>query len=381
MATKRIRGDRWEFTIKRKNILDRPFSISFDTEAEGIAVCARMEQELDAGIIPPEIRDRATANKDKVETILQAVRRYELAMSVPDSERLLLDTVVGQIGHIRLERVTYPWVEAWITDLKREQVLAPTTIRHYVGALGRCLDYHVRRETIERNPIRLLPKKFASYNDADRLAVQAKGESARYDVTRDRRLDELEEPRIRAVLSGSPMPGISVRPVLVDNRAALTLVFELALETSMRMREIYTLTRAQVNLAKRTVYLERTKNGSSRQVPLSSVALAKFKSYFASFVRPLSPSELLFPWWSGNHENKELRSVSSDLSKQFAKVFEAAGCPDLHFHDLRHEAICRLFERTTLQPMMIARISGHSSPKLLQRYLSLRGSDLAEHLW
>jgi hypothetical protein len=45
------------------------------------------------------------------------------------------------------------------------------------------------------------------------------------------------------------------------------------------MREIYT--RAQVNLAKRTVYLERTKNGSSRQVPLSSVALAKFKSYFA----------------------------------------------------------------------------------------------------
>ena len=174
MATKRIRGDRWEFTIKRKKILGRPFSISFNTEAEGIAVCVLIEQQLDAGIIPPEIRDRATANKDKVETLLQAVRRYELAMAVPDSDRLLLDTVVGQIGHIRLERVTYPWVEAWITDLKREQVLAPTTIRHYVGALGRCLDYHVRRETIERNPIRLLPKKFASYNDADRQAVQVR---------------------------------------------------------------------------------------------------------------------------------------------------------------------------------------------------------------
>jgi hypothetical protein len=77
---------------------------------------------------------------------------------------------------------------------------------------------------------------------------------------------------------------------------------------------------------------------------------------------------MLFPWWS----------VSSDLFKQFAKVFEVAGCTDLHFHDLRHEAIYHLFERTTLQPMMIARISGHSTPKLLQRYLSLRGSDLAE---
>lgn len=66
-------------------MLDRPFSISSDTGAEGIAVCARIEQQMDAGLIPPEIRDRATATTDYVETILQTARRYELAMTVSDS--------------------------------------------------------------------------------------------------------------------------------------------------------------------------------------------------------------------------------------------------------------------------------------------------------
>nr|WP_314571085.1 hypothetical protein [uncultured Pseudomonas sp.] len=61
MATKRTRGNRWEFTVKRKHLLDRTFSISFNNEAIAIAVCARIEQQLDAGFIPPEIRNRATA--------------------------------------------------------------------------------------------------------------------------------------------------------------------------------------------------------------------------------------------------------------------------------------------------------------------------------
>lgn len=41
----------------------------------------------------------------------------------------------------------------------------------------------------------------------------------------------------------------------------------------MRLREIYTITPDQVSLARRTVYLDRTKNGDSRQVPLSTVAV------------------------------------------------------------------------------------------------------------
>lgn len=44
---------------------------------------------------------------------------------------------------------------------------------------------------------------------------------------------------------------------------------------------------------------------------------------------------------------------------------------DLHFHDLRHEAVSRLFELGTLDMMEVAAISGHKSLSMLKRYTHL----------
>lgn len=80
-------------------------------------------------------------------------------------------------------------------------------------------------------------------------------------------------------------------------------------------------------------------------------------------------------------KRKVLERVTVRLSGQFGRFFDAAGCPDLVFHDLRHEATSRLYERTTLSDIQIAKITGHSDPKVLMWYANLRGSDLAERLW
>ncbi|MGS0893435.1 hypothetical protein ACVBGC_12960 [Burkholderia stagnalis] len=48
---------------------------------------------------------------------------------------------------------------------------------------------------------------------------------------------------------------------------------------------------------------------------------------------------------------------------------------------MRHEATSRLYERTTLSDIQIAKITGHTDPKVLMRYANLRGSDLAARLW
>ena len=80
-------------------------------------------------------------------------------------------------------------------------------------------------------------------------------------------------------------------------------------------------------------------------------------------------------------EFKHYKATSNYLSKLFADVFEAAGCPDLHFHDLRHEATSRLFERTNLAAEKIMKITGHRDHRMFMRYLKLRESDLAKDLW
>ena len=56
-----------------------------------------------------------------------------------------------------------------------------------------------------------------------------------------------------------------------------------------------------------------------------------------------------------------------------------AGCPDLHFHDLRHEAVTRLFERG-LNIAEVSAISGHKELKMLQRYTHLRATELVHRL-
>jgi integrase len=52
------------------------------------------------------------------------------------------------------------------------------------------------------------------------------------------------------------------------------------------------------------------------------------------------------------------------------------GIEDLHFHDLRHEAISRLFEADWDIPM-VAAVSGHIDWKMLQRYTHLRPTFIA----
>ena len=69
------------------------------------------------------------------------------------------------------------------------------------------------------------------------------------------------------------------RPFDLPHQKALNCLFELALETAMRLREMYTLDSAQVAIKDRTIFLDKTKNGDKRQVPLSSVAVATLKHY------------------------------------------------------------------------------------------------------
>ncbi|MGB5614379.1 MAG: tyrosine-type recombinase/integrase [Sedimenticolaceae bacterium] len=56
-----------------------------------------------------------------------------------------------------------------------------------------------------------------------------------------------------------------------------------------------------------------------------------------------------------------------------------AGIEDLRFHDLRHEATTRLFEKG-LNIMEVASITGHKDLHMLRRYTHLKAEDLARKL-
>ncbi len=199
---------------------------------------------------------------------------------------------------------------------------------------------------------------------------------ARVDVERDRRLAPEEEASIDEVLA-KKKGGLELQ-----YQAACIFIFKLALDSAMRMREMYTIERAQFDVRRKTCFLDKTKNGDKRQVPLWPAALEAYGDYVRAVEGGRSgmvtfhfAGGRLFPWWSG--DPGDLKATTAMVSAQFARVFAAAGCPDLTFHDLRHEATSRLFERTDLSDMEIRKVTGHRDTRSLARYANLRGSDLA----
>lgn len=373
MATKRQRLGKWHYRIRHSELLEKPLYLSFDDEAEGDEYVRRVEALLARGILPKELG----MQREKSVRLRDSVRRYLDAQHVAADDHKVLRIVLERLPiDFALVSITFTWATAWVTSMKREQNLAPSTLRKHTGALSRCLDWLAAEGSMPFNPLRSLAKGYATYTPADVAALKRTEGVAKTDTERDRRLEPEEEKAIRLILAGEK-PKDRQRALELRHPEALRLLFDMALESAMRMREMFTLTVNQVDLKKQTIFLEKTKNGSKRQVPLTTVLQGLLVPYLKGMPRDAQ----LFPWWDGEPTKKSLERTTSLLSRQFARIFSAAGCGEVHFHDLRHEATSRLFERTSLSDLEIAKISGHRSMAMLQRYANLRGSTLAGRLW
>ena len=74
------------------------------------------------------------------------------------------------------------------------------------------------------------------------------------------------------------------------------------------------------------------------------------------------------------HTDDRIFPFSADaISASFTRACQLLGIDDLHFHDLRHEGISRLFEMGRTIPQ-VAAVSGHRSWSSLKRYTHLRQS-------
>ncbi len=170
---------------------------------------------------------------------------------------------------------------------------------------------------------------------------------------RNRRLVDDEEERLLNACRESRSTG------LLD-------VVILALETAMRQSEILGIKWPNVDLNKRVVYLPETKNGTTRDVPLSPRAIEILAQ--RNKIRRIATDKVFFEW-----------KDASSFKHTWIRAVLAAGIEDLHFHDLRHEATSRFFEKG-LNIMEVAAITGHKDLKMLKRYTHLKAEDLARKL-
>lgn len=369
MATKRERNGKFQYIVKNKKLLPKPITLTFESEADGDAYIAELESLLSQGIVPIEFQ-----SGDKAKKLHELINEYIRTVAITDDRRQLLELAKKRIQNVELSTITYRWAESWVTEMKRVRKLVPGTITKHVGALSGCLDWAVNHQYLALNPLKNLPKGYSTYSPED---VKVAGEYIENNE-RDRRFEPGEEDQILKVIEGTYKPEHRQRALKPEPALAYRTFFLLALETAMRMRELYTLEVSQVKFDKKTIFLEKTKNGDKRQVPMTTVTLDLLQDYINS--RELD--KYLFPeFFDGKYTQQALRRNTSRNSRQWARVFDHAGCPDFNFHDIRHEATSRFYEHTRLSDLLIAKITGHKTLSMLKRYANLRGSDLADELW
>jgi integrase len=178
---------------------------------------------------------------------------------------------------------------------------------------------------------------------------------------RNRRLTEEEEKRLLTAVDQHSNP-------------MLRWIVRVALTTGMRASEILTLRRPQVDLQRRVVRLLETKNTSPRTVPLSAAATAIFSEALNHPVRPIDTDLIFFgePGRDGKRRPYQFNPVWLNIKRDLKLA-------DVHFHDLRHEAVSRFVE-AGFSDQEVSAISGHKSMQMLKRYTHLRAEDLVEKL-
>ncbi|MDE2465878.1 MAG: site-specific integrase [Alphaproteobacteria bacterium] len=367
MATIQRRGaHQWRAQVRRLGWPKQ--SKTFDTKGEAEAWAALVESEMNRGVW----LDRSEAESTILRELLD---RYER------------EVVPGKRGSVQECSVLATWRDtplavrtvatirgADVAVLRDEwlKTYAPATVLRRLAVLSHVFNVARKEWGMESlaNPVELVRKP--SPNNARTRRIVTAPPAANH--RRGRMQDELA-----LVVEASESPML---PALVT----------LAVETAMRRGEIAALRWEHIDLERRVAHLPETKNGNSRDVPLSPAAVAALAALLPESPakrrkKPVVPAELRGRVFAMRPDGI---TQAFDRAQHRARAAYEAKCRresasidpdflnDLRFHDLRHEATSRLAGKFQLHEL--AKITGHRDTRMLLRYYHPDAADLAKRL-
>lgn len=232
-------------------------------------------------------------------------------------------------------------------DGDKERTYSAGSVRKYFYALKKVMEFHASKNNYQ------LPANLFAKNQQFKIP-------GGWDGQRERRLHDGEEQKILD----------SIKKNYVDIEV-MTTIFQFALETAMRAQEIMKARWKDWNESGRTLFVpkEHVKTKKFRQVPLSKKAMALLQEH-RQRRKGAKGEDRIFD---------EIPDASM-LSKKWRRVCVRAEIRDLRFHDLRHEATSRLFEKGKLHYLEIGEITGHTNLETLNRYNNIIPSRLVDKM-
>lgn len=317
MATIRQRGGKWQVQVRRSGRppLSKTFTIKHDAE--------RWARGVEIGIERGQIQHAASGRT----TVAEVVQRYErdILPLLRSRAATHLKPILRALGSIAAGQLSNQDLAAY-RDARLKCVSAQT-VKHELGLLNRALKHALQECGV------------AFPNGIPRVR------NPKLPPGRQRRLRDGEEARLLSALDATVAHGAMV----------------LALETGLRRGELAAMRTEHLRLTERLLDVPRTKTDRPRTIPLSTRAVQTLRTL------PVRRDGLVLG----------LRPDS--ITQAFNRACRRAEINDLRFHDLRHEATSRLFEKG-LGIMEVALVTGHETLSMLKRYTHLRPESLVERL-
>jgi len=325
MATIRKRGSKWQVQIRRTGFpaVTKPFRVRKDAE-----VWARQtEVQADRSELPSntKILQRLTLG--------QLVERYR-------------DTVSIKKRGYEVERIV---LTAFLRHPICRKPLALLSTEHFAAYRDERLGT-IKANTLKRE-LSPLQNMFEVARDEWGLPLTENPLSKlRLNIPSQRRERRLQEGELERLTSAAQ----SCRNSLI------VPIVLLAVATGMRRGEILRLRWENVDRGRRSLLITHAKNGYARTLPLTIDAAEILDTV------PIT-DDRLFP------------ITANAFRLAWDRLRVRAGIKDLHFHDLRHEAISRFFEQGLSVPE-VALISGHRDARMLFRYAHATRQAIIEKL-
>ena len=354
MASIRKRGElQWQAEIRRKGFPDQRKTLN--TRAEAEAWARQIENEMDRGIFVSRAEAEST-------TLSAALERYEREVSA------------GKKGY---EQEKFR-IKSWRENNLALRSLASLRGSDFAKWRDERLAAGAAAATV-RLDLAVISHVYTIAAKEWNIPVQNPIANIRLPRQNNARERRLEADEVKYLLAAVDDPGESTLAGDGDRRNIfMPALVRVAIESAMRQGELLVLTWANVDLSARVARLPDTKNGSVRNVPLSTAAVEALRGLPRSIggrVFATTASAVKQSWVRA--VARATRSYLADCNAQGRETADGflAG---LTFHDLRHEATSRLAEKLALHELM--KVTGHRDTRMLARYYHPRAEDLAKKL-
>lgn len=354
MATIRKKGEyQWHVQIRRKGHPQE--SKTFPTRADAEKWARDIESKMDKGVFVSMAEAEST-------TLYGALERYEREVSATKKGR---------------DQEKYR-IQSWQANALAMRSLASLRGADFAKYRDERLSFGAAAATV-RLDLALISHVFTIAVKEWSIPVQNPVANIRLPRQNNARERRLSEEEVRYLLAAVDDPGDATKAKERDRRNIyMSALVRVAIETAMRQGEILALTWANVDLSTRVARLPDTKNGTVRNVPLSSAAVEAFNGL------PKAISGRVFATTASAVKQSWARAVARAQRNYLADCKTSMREPvagfldELTFHDLRHEATSRLAEKLALHELM--KVTGHKDTRMLARYYHPRAEDLARKL-